>query len=726
MSKAWESFDYHPVSEQILGVLRKHTQNTRSDTYFRVLGSFHLAQMASMMRCMILTKDRGRIPVNTYACALMESGAGKGHSMNIMEDHIVNLFKEKYVNETFPRIAEDAIQEEAQSKSIRNVTEYDTELEKIQREFSSLGAMPYSFSEGTGPAYKQVRIKAQIAKTGALNYICDEIGSNLMTSQELLTVCLETYDVGKVKEKITKSSSDNIRQEQRPDPVPSNMLVFGTPAKVFNGGKEETEFISLQETGYARRFLFGFGNKGSEENPTAEELYDLLANNSSSQDMVQLATHFARLAESQFHNIEITMERTEGIALLQYKLDCEAEADTFPEHDHIRKAELQHRYFKALKLAGAYAFIDMTPNITLEQLYASIKVVEDSGKAFAQIMARPKPYERLAKYVSSIGTEVTHADLTEALPFYRGSNGTKAEMVQLAQAWGYKNNIIIKKYFTSGIEFLRGESLQETDLDHMILSYSGDFGHNYVSKTPAFSDMKKLTQHTGLHWANHHFSENHRVESKAIPEFNMIVLDVDSGVSLATAMLVLKDYQAHFYTTKRHQTFEVTGENGEGIQHGDRFRILVPIKYHLKLDAGDFKEFMNNLYTWLPFPVDAQTNQRSKKWESYKGKCFEQEGELLDPLQFIPKTAKNEEREKAIKTLGNLSSAERWFADKMQHGNRNNSMIKFALMLKDSGMPYDEVEAKVDAFNAKLSDPLSADELAQTIFKTVASKYKDN
>jgi hypothetical protein len=307
MIKVWEDYSYHPTSEKIVSILRSTTQNTRSDSYFRVLTSYFLAQMASSMRCSIETKDRGTIPVNTYACALMESGAGKGHSMNVMEEDIISGFSETFVQETHPAIAEQSISDEAQRKASRNGSNFEDEFEKLTKEYHGLGAMPYSFSEGTGPAYKQIRQKAQIARTGSLNYICDEIGSNLVAAQELLTVCLETYDVGKVKEKITKSSSDNVRQEQRKDPVPSNLMVFGTPAKVFNGAKEEAEFISLQETGYARRFLFGFGNKGSDIELTAEQLYDVLTSNNSAADVTKLCDYFETLADQSRHGLMIQM-----------------------------------------------------------------------------------------------------------------------------------------------------------------------------------------------------------------------------------------------------------------------------------------------------------------------------------------------------------------------------------------------------------------------------------
>lgn len=713
MDKPWEDFPYHPVAEQIVDILRQQTQNTRSDLYFRVLTAYFMAQMAASMRCSVVTKDRGKIPVNAYVCALMESGAGKGHSLNVLEDTVVNQFKQIFTKSTFPHLAELSLEAEALDNANRNSSEYQEELDKLNKEFHNCGAMPYSFSEGTGPAYKQVRIKAQMAGVGSLNYICDEIGSNLQGAQELFTVCLETYDVGKVKEKITKSSSDNIRQEQRSDPVPSNMLVFGTPAKVFNGGKEESEFISWQETGYARRFLFGFGNKGTEVEYSAAELYDLLSNQTTSGALTALSDKFAKLADPVNHNLEIHVTRDIGIALLQYKLNCEAAAEKLPEHDHIRKAELQHRYFKALKLAGAYAFIDSVLVLEESHLYAAIKVVEDSGAAFNIIMNRPKPYVRLAKYIAQCDTELTHADLDANLVFYRGSQAAKNDMLHLATAWGYSNNIIIKRRISDGIEFISGESLKDTSLNEMIVAYSTHPAENYVPKTPSWDKLHRMTQASGIHWVNHHMVDNYRLEENAINGFNMVVIDCDGDVSLDTAKELLKEYTAHYYTTKRHTADK------------NRFRLILPIKYHVKLNAKDYKEFMSNLFKWLPFKTDESTDQRSKKWMSFKGNFEYTDGILLDPTLFIPRTSKAEERSNTLKGIGSVDALERWFLmNELVEGNRNHGLLKYAMIQFDSGIDFEDAEAAVKSLNQKLGDEkLSNSELKSTVLKTLATKY---
>ena len=53
-------------------------------------------------------------------------------------------------------------------------------------------------------------------------------------------------------------------------------------------------------------------------------------------------------------------------------------------------------------------------------------------------------------------------------------------------------------------------------------------------------------------------------------------------------------------------------------------------------------------------------------------------------------------------------------------------MIKYALALKDSGLPYQEVEARVLGLNKQLSSPLTNEELTNTILKSVTQGYVKN
>ena len=72
-----------------------------------------------------------------------------------------------------------------------------------------------------------------------------------------------------------------------------------------------------------------------------------------------------------------------------------------------------------------------------------------------------------------------------------------------------------------------------------------------------------------------------------------------------------------------------------------------------------------------------------------------------------------------------MNCLERWFATKMTLGNRNNTMIKYALALADTHMSLDDIKSVITAFNKKLEIPLPMDELTSTVFVTVGKKLSE-
>ena len=712
------SATYHPITEQIVDVLCKKTLNSNR-LFFRVQVSYFLAKVASSMRCTLNTLDRGKIPVNVYALNLAVSGSGKGHSTNIIEGEFLDQFKKVFLQETFPYLAQQNLIDLSAKRANRNGTDPQDELVKLEKEFNNTGALAFSFDSGTAPALKQLRHKLLLANAGAISIEMDEVGENLISNLDMLKVFLELYDQGLVKQKLTKNTADSQRAEEVEGKTPTNMLMFGTPNNLFNGSKEEELLMALFDTGYARRTLFGTSSKEDiQQEMTPEQVFEMLTDTTSSTTIAKLSQHFGMLADAVKYNQQIQVSKDISLKLIAYKMDCEQKADKLPEHEEIRKAEMRHRYFKALKLAGIYAFVDETPEVTTAQLLSAIRLVEDSGEAFNKILSRDKNYVKLAKYIANIGKEVTHADLIEDLPFYKGTNAAKQELMNLAMAYGYKNRIIIKKSFVDGIEFFKGETLKQTSLDELIISYSNHMAYNYLSEPISFSNLMQLCQMEDMHWVNHYLvhgdkGDGHRDNDNIISGFNTIVIDVDEGASLEEVKVLMKDYTYFIHTTKRH-----TDET-------NRFRLIMPIQYHLKLDENEFKEFMNSVYEWLPFEVDSQTNQRSRKWASNPGITFSNEGEILDPLAFIPKTTKNDEYKKTITDLGNLDNLERWFAQRMGTGNRNNQLLKFALLLADTGLDYQNILEKVLTFNSKLDNSLPEIEIHSTIMRSVSKKLSE-
>lgn len=707
-----KKIEHHEAIDEIVEVLGNKTQNTDKG-FFQVEAAYFLAKLASVMRATIVTKDRGEIPVNMYALALATSGFGKGHSVSIMENEFLKGFKARFMEETFPTIAEQSMWEIANHRCVRNGTEPEEEKEKLDREFRSTGAYPFTFDSGTSPAVKQLRQKLLLSKIGAINLQIDEIGSNLVGNTEVLTLYLELFDQGMVKQKLTKNTAESQRMEEVDGKTPANMLLFGTPSKLLDGGAVEEQFYDFLETGYARRCLFGYGQHfRPQDTQTAAEIFQRLIQPTNTAKIDKWSYRFEELADPAFYGWKMEVEDDVAIELIAYKAHCENKSDSYAEHEDIRKAEMSHRYFKALKLAGAYAFIDQSSIITMGHLHCAIKLVEESGESFQFILNREKTYVKLARYIASVDSEQTHADLHEKLPYYKASAGARNELMSLATAWGYKNHIIIKKTYQDTIEFFRGEALKETNLDEMMLSYSTHYAYSYLGEKVPWDQLHTLMQAPGHHWANHMFVNGHRAGENVIPGFNLLVLDVDGSCPIDVAHELLADYKFLTYTTKRHTDQE------------NRFRLIMPINYILTMDGNEYKQFMNGILKWLPFKSDESVNQREKKWESFDGGHYHyNEGEVFDALDFIPKTSRNETHNQNNQKLESLDNMERWFASKMVEGNRNNHMIRYAMALKDNGMMFMDVEKQVKAFNRKLSNPLPEDELDATVLRSVASKY---
>ena len=706
---------HHKCVNEIVSVLCNKTQNT-DEKFFRTETAFFLAKIAANMRATLVTQDRGEIPVNLYTLLLATSGFGKGHSISIWENDFLSLFKTKFMSEIMPQIAEEHMIEMADNKALLNNTTEEEELQKLQSDYKRAGAYPFTFDSGTTPAVKQLRNKLLLAGCGAISLQIDEIGSNLISSTEVLNTFLELYDQGMLKQKLTKNTNDNIRSEDIDGKTPANMLLFGTPVKLLDGDKTEEEFYSFLETGYARRCIFALGNqdKKASHELTPDEVFKRLINPANANLVNKWNAHFGSLADPRLFNWKINVSEPVAIKLIEYRINCEKEADKLPDHEEIKKAELSHRYFKALKLAGAYAFVDKAMEVTMENLLSAILLVEESGESFQKILNREKPYVKLAKFIASSGSELTHADLHEALPFYQKTAAARNEMMTLAIAWGYKQHIIIKKTTTDGIDFFKGETLKETNINEILVSYSNHFAFNYLAEKVPFDQLHKLTQQKDYHWCNHGFEGGHRCEEKVIPGFNCIVIDCDGTVPIDVAQELLKDVKYLLYTTKRHTDEE------------NRFRLVIPCNYILELDKQEYKEFMNGILNWLPFKSDMSANQRSHKWLTHPGSYYYNlEAPLLDVLPFIPKTTKNEQYRKQYAKIENLSNLERWFLNKMnQEGNRNNYLLSYALALKDMGEHLTDVKEKVLKLNKQIETPLQETEIAQTIFVTLARKYE--
>jgi hypothetical protein len=712
------TYEHHPALEELSEFLCVRTERD-APSFFRVLAVYYLGLMASCMRAKLVSPVYGEIPVNNYVCALAPSGFGKGKSTGAMENDILTDFRTTFRDYVLLNQAEKNMNALASRFAALRGTSEPTEYDKLVKEFTSCGEYPFVFDGGSEAAIKQVRQMLLMANCGSLNLQIDEIGTNLekVGTMEAMATYLELYDLGMIKNKLKMNTADNKRIKELEGKTPANMLLFGTPTKLLDGGPIERKFTSMLETGYARRCLFAFAEVSPSTVTTTDidEIYTRATNPANNIAVDKWRQHFAALADPSKINWEISVPEDVDKTIIAYKLDCQRRASELSEFDEIRRAEIEHRYFRVMKVAGTLAFVDEVLQLSDMHVKAAIKLVEESGKGFQSLLNREPPHAKLARYIASTETQVTHAELFNALPFYKAaSKSDRSDLLTMATAWGYRNHIILRKNFVDGVELLSGDALKETSLDAVNLSFSHDYAYHYEHGALPFERLPDLTQDHDLNWCVHGFMDKHRCEEKTIPGFNLIAFDVDGGTPMQLVHELLADYVFMTHTTKRHT------------EDDHRFRLIMPMNYQLKLDGADYREFMRNIMGWLPFSVDESTIDPCRKWATNGNGTYHMnlEGQLFDVLPFVPKTMKNEQRRKEVQELGSLDNLERWFAQRIADGNRNNQMIKFALALVDSGMDYNEVEQKVLSFNSKLNNGLAVDELQRTVLVTAAKRLQ--
>ena len=699
---------FHPRQEELVDAMCAKT-GSDDRSFFRVMVAYKFAELSTNMRATVSFAGTTGIPTNMYALDLAPSGYSKNASMNLLEKDVFKGFKDEFITKTMNSITEHSLITIAAEMELLLGIDAGDSLRKIQKEYVGLPKYLYSFGSSTPEGFKAMRAKLSMAGIGATSNVIDEIGSNLTNNQETMTVQLEAFDMGQSKQKLIKVDSNSDMRGG----VPSNLFAFGTQSKLLDSSTIEKQFFDMMETGYARRFVVGFvENSARDHELTADEMYDLVMNPMIDTKLISSNAYYKSLADVAYYGIDLTMSKDVTKQLMTYRISCDKLASELKEHEEILQAVIKHSYWRALKIAGAYAFVDKLAEITPDILENAIALSEDGIRAFRLMLKREKPYEKLAKYISDVGKKITQVDLVEDLVFYRGSESQKRELMNLAIAYGYNNNIIIKRTLKDDIEFLEGERLKEVDLEHISCSWSKDLAHGYKIATSSFKKLHQLTSGTGFEYCSHQFKDGHRTKDNAVKGFDLLILDVDNGITIDICKKLLKDYTYLISTTKRN-----TATN-------NRFRIILPMSHRLELDKDEYTKFMKNVFEWLPFDSDEQTADISRKWQSHAGDYWYNDGKQIDVLQFIPDTPKETTYKNRYTRYTGVEHLLKWFlmnVDEASYG-RNNMCRDYALALFDDGMSSDNIRHSLQSFNDKINNPLSVTELETTVMKTVIRK----
>ncbi len=694
--------------KRILEVLQKKMVN-KNHGFFSNLVMYKLAQLSSNMHATVSFAGGKKIPTNVYVLNLATSGFSKGKGNKFLEDEVFGDFKEKFTRHVMidrPKAVVVANAEEIAliSGEKDNIVELN-----LWKTITDLPQYVYAYGSGTTTeGLKGMMTKLSMIRTGAVSIEIDEIGSNLTSNKEVMDTLLESYDNGLTKNKLKLTASNGEIENS----VPTNLMMFGTPSKLFDGGKTEEELISFLDTGYGRRLLFGYVHDKASKMSAADRIASL-TDVSLEKEIEDLNEELGMLGTTTRFAVDHELDSDANIALFEYQEKCETTAEQFKSHEDIQRTEMEHRYFKALKIAGTYAFIEGETYVLKRHIEEAIEIVEESGEQFGFMMKKDKAYVRLAKYIAEEdGASITLADMDTDLKFFRGSESQKRDMLKLARSWAASNNVIITERVTNDITYFTGERIKETDINRLIISTSIEFADNYKPHYGKWEDFKKMCS-MDINFSTHHYKDQHRDDKNAGKTFNLLVLDVENSVPLDMAKRLLKDYKAIYYTTKRHTEKE------------NRYRIILPLSKTMNLDMELHKKFYKNVFSWLPFSVD-EVAHASAKWQCYKAAevSWNDDGEMFDPTPFLPNTTEEKNTQKTLEKFGGSTTKLEQHILSTTEG-RNNALLRLAMVHVDSGKDEDTVRALVISTNNKLSDPISEGEIDMSIMKTVRRKISE-
>lgn len=711
----------NPLTEKIVNITKILVGKNYHDLFTNHT-NFFLSLVPSLLGIKVTSLESANaVPLNYYGISLNISGSGKSYSIDILENQLFYAFFDKY-NLLFEEKAFKTVEERVIASGVKpQDEEFETKLKNELKRYESYGAFVNLFSEGTSPAIKQLCQKVIYNNLGSVNMMVDEVGQYLNARQEELSLFLELYENGTTKTKLLKHSKENPRGAVERGMSPANLLMFGTPNKLFGGGSTEDAFYENMESGYARRCFFYYNDEADNTVPTLTgDRTDDLIQIKQSGVMQQLATMIAQKANPAYFNkvIPVSMDIYKYLGQLENVWREEAQKYQDDVSATLLFAELDNRKLKVLKLAAVFAFWDNPKNgITRDHIDQACYYVVKSHEYLKKICIREDAYVKLGRYVLNSSTPLTQTDLlSRKLPFYTGSTQQRKELMDLAIEWAYTQGGIIKEnYILNGkIKQYEPVKLEHTNLEQLTFSVSPDeksFADGWRNFSTSVDNLSKLVATTkGDKWfCMHHLEEGKRREDHVKKGFCITALDIDGTANMNHVKEFFKPFKYLMYTTKSHTAEE------------HHFRVLLFNNYILNLDKNEYTEYMKNVYEALPFKVDESTKDRSRMWATNsKAEVYTNLGEdtqYFNALDYVEWT-KDRERSKEILNKTNGDGLMGWFLRTIEQvGCRNVHLYRYKKYLADLGFDEVEVKNKVNKLNKHLSNPLSQYEVDNILRK---------
>lgn len=699
----------NPIVKDIMELIL----NMKSDipqNLLMIMISYAMGEVASNLRAKLRLYDGTTKPLNFYGYIFAPSGVGKDISLNALNRIFINSFSDKM------RKGFEKHKHKYWEKRMMSLVDDDEEdVEGIIKEEQRLvNPFSYRVSSGTEAGISRSRVTYGYYGIGALNLVIDELGANYAKLRELLALMLSTFEDGDSSARMLKNES-----VMEVKGVPSNFLGYSSPALIFDGGSNEKMLLDDLSQGQARRSFFAWAEKPEKEKLTGEEV---VAKNRAKADLnvgkiEELNEYFGALAKPKNMYREVPISDEAELALANYQIKCDELVARTKNIQEQERLELTNRAWKALRLAGIYAFISGADKIEEIHFEQAVYVAELSGISFQRVMNQAPNYERVFNFIN--GRQKTSDVDLEKQPYYKGNQLHKRELLKLARAYGFENDYLFKLKEVEGVEFYSFIEVPKTNIDKITISISKDITTGFKKKIVPFEVLHEVVCSPEFKYSAGTFKKGYRNKDNYEEKQNLIIIDIDDGMKMETAKMMFSNYKCMIATTKSHQK----DKNGLTC---DRFRIIFITDRTIKLNSEIYSEFMQNVYDSLGVPADTSCKDSSRFYYGAKGDYWYSEGDkLFEISDLIPDTTKDKERKIMLSStgIGSTEGVARVLLEEGAKGNRNHTVLRYAMFMKDEGYNYRDAKDKTLEFNSKLPEPLPEKELKSTVFKSLEKKY---
>jgi len=152
---------------------------------------------------------------------------------------------------------------------------------------------------------------------------------------------------------------------------------------------------------------------------------------------------------------------------------------------------------------------------------------------------------------------------------------------------------------------------------------------NWINLDIPFKDIVKLTGDSSVQYSPYLFaSGKKKQENWSNDKQNILIFDIDDGLSIGETEKILYKYEYIISTTKTHQKEKNNKTN-------DRYRVLIPA---INIPNGDIYFHMMNLFEEV-LPIDKQVNTRTGAFlGNTNAKHIYHSGEVYDCANIVKRT----------------------------------------------------------------------------------------